>query len=209
MVITLYGKQLRLARRILLVPRTTDAREKAIQTAERLFRTQGYAATGLTQIIEESGSPKGSFYFHFPGGKRELATEVIAAYRAKTTAGFRVLADRAAGDPNKFVRSLAKAIANEMSESGWASGCVAQTLAQELAPTDAEIADSLAALFDDWVNVISFAIGKHNTPQLARQRAIALVASLEGARTLARAKRSATPFDAVVGQFRLSTLVEN
>jgi len=175
------------------VPRTTDARERAIQTTERLFRVQGYAATGLTQIIEESGSPKGSFYFHFPGGKRELATEVIATYRAKTTAGFR--------DPHKFVRALARAVANEMSESGWTSGCVAQTLAQELAHKDAEIADSLAALFDDWVDIIASAIGSVGTTRSARQRAIVLVASLEGARTLARAQRSAASFDAVVGQF--------
>jgi TetR/AcrR family transcriptional regulator, lmrAB and yxaGH operons repressor len=185
------------------VPRTTDAREKAIQTAERLFRVQGYAATGLTQIIEESGSPKGSFYFHFPGGKRQLAIEVIAAYRDKTTAAFRMLADRAAGDPDKFIRTIAKAVANEMSASDWSCGCVAQTLAQELAPSDAEIADQLAALFDGWADVIASAIcPAGTTPSSARQRAVVLVASLEGARTLARVQRSAAPFDAVVVQFR-------
>jgi TetR/AcrR family transcriptional repressor of lmrAB and yxaGH operons len=181
------------------VPRTTDAREKAIETAERLFRVQGYAATGLTQIIEESGSPKGSFYFHFPGGKRELAADVIAAYRARTAAGFRALAERTAGHPDKFVRALAKAVADEMSGSGWAAGCVAQTLAQELAPSDAEIADSLAALFDDWVEIIASAIGASQPS--ARRRAVALVAALEGARTMARAQRSSASFDAIVSQF--------
>jgi TetR/AcrR family transcriptional repressor of lmrAB and yxaGH operons len=55
------------------MPRKTDARARAIATAERLFRIQGYTATGLTQIIEESGAPKGSFYFHFPRGKAQLA----------------------------------------------------------------------------------------------------------------------------------------
>src|ERR1700761_2496536 len=58
-----------------VMPRRTDARARAIATAERLFRIQGYTATGLTQIIEESGSPKGSFYFHFPRGKAPLAAE--------------------------------------------------------------------------------------------------------------------------------------
>jgi TetR/AcrR family transcriptional regulator, lmrAB and yxaGH operons repressor len=186
----------------ILVPRTTDAREKAIRTAERLFRVQGYAATGLTQIIEESGSPKGSFYFHFPGGKRQLAIEVISAYRARTTAGFRALAERAGGSPAKFVAALAKAVADEMSESGWSRGCVAQVLAQELAPADSEIADALAALFDEWVAVIAGALGGRRASGAVRRRAMALVAALEGARTLARAQRTAAPFDAVVSQYR-------
>lgn len=183
------------------MPRATDAREKAIKTAERLFCVQGYAATGLTQIIKESGSPKGSFYFHFPGGKRELAAEAIAAYRARTLAGFRALAERTVGHPDKFVRALAGAVADEMSGSGWATGCVAQTLAQELAPSDAEIADALAALFEDWVEIIALAIGAPQPSASARRRAVALVAALEGARTMARAQRSAAPFDAIVSQF--------
>lgn len=180
--------------------RTTDAPEKAVRTAEHLFRVQGYAGTGLAQIIEESGSPKGSFYFHFPGGKRQLALEAIAAYRARTTAGFRALAEHAGGDPGKFVRTLAKALADEMIASGWTCGCLAQTLAQELAPRDAEVADALAALFDEWIGVAAAAIAPRAT-QAARRHATALVAALEGARTLARAQRSAAPFDAVVSQF--------
>jgi TetR/AcrR family transcriptional regulator, lmrAB and yxaGH operons repressor len=182
------------------VPRTTDARRRAIETAERLFRIQGYAATGLTQIIQESRSSNGSFYFHFPGGKRELAMEVIAAYRAKTTAGFRALADRAAGDPQKFVRALAKAVADEMSASGWRMGCAAQALAQELAPMDPSVAEALAALFDEWTTIIASAIGPSG--KSGRRRAIALVAGLVGARTLARAQRSAVAFEAVAAQFR-------
>jgi TetR/AcrR family transcriptional repressor of lmrAB and yxaGH operons len=188
------------------VPRTTDAREKAIETAERLFRVQGYAATGLTQIIEESGSPKGSFYFHFPGGKRELATEVIAAYRARTAAGFRALANRTSGEAARFVRSLARSIAHEMSSSGWTVGCVAQTLSQELAPADAGIADELARLFEEWAEVIAAAVGPSDDPAAARARALALIAGLEGARTLARTLRSAAPFDAVAAQFSATAM---
>lgn len=183
------------------MPRMTDAREKAIATAAQLFRARGYAATGLIQIIEESGSPKGSFYFHFPGGKRELALEVIAAYRVRTTAGFDALARWAAGDGDKFVRALAQSVADEMKDSGWTSGCVAQTLAQELAPNDVEIADALTALFDEWIDVIAAAIASSVAAQTSRQQAMALVAALEGARTLARARRSAAPFDAVATQF--------
>src|SRR6266700_4305502 len=173
------------------VPRKSDARKKAIETAERLFRVQGYAATGLTQIIDDSKSPKGSFYFHFPEGKLELAAEVLAAYRESTTKGFRSIAERTAGDPNKFVRALTNAVAREMEASGWTAGCVAQTLAQELAPGDKKISAALAGLFDDWVTIIASACAVAGTPdRAARQRALALIASHAGARPLARTQRS-------------------
>ena len=59
--------------------RNTDTRERIIRTAAELFRRQGYDGTGLNQILDVSGAPRGSLYFHFPGGKRQLAVEAVAA----------------------------------------------------------------------------------------------------------------------------------
>ncbi|MEY8843778.1 TetR/AcrR family transcriptional regulator [Bacillus safensis] len=50
-----------------------STKDKIIQTAALLLRKQGYHATGLNQIIRESGTPKGSLYYYFPNGKEELA----------------------------------------------------------------------------------------------------------------------------------------
>lgn len=52
-------------------------REKILNTAMRLFNLRGYHAIGLNQIISESNVPKGSLYHYFPGGKEQLALEVI------------------------------------------------------------------------------------------------------------------------------------
>lgn len=180
------------------MPRTTDARAKAIETAERLFRAQGYAATGLTQVIEESGSPKGSFYFHFPGGKRQLAEEALAGFRARTVEVFTGLADKANGNPGVFVRLLLETVTRDAAESGWQSNCLAQTLAQELAPRDEQMADSLAELFAQWGDIFTDALGGTNT---AKTQAIALLASIEGARTLARTQRGPAAFEAVAASY--------
>ena len=48
-----------------------------LKKAADLFQRQGFHATGLKQILEESGAPRGSLYFHFPGGKEQLAVEAL------------------------------------------------------------------------------------------------------------------------------------
>lgn len=58
------------------------AKDRLLETAAQLFQIQGYHATGLNQIVKESGAPKGSLYYHFPGGKEELALESIRLTQA-------------------------------------------------------------------------------------------------------------------------------
>jgi TetR/AcrR family transcriptional regulator, lmrAB and yxaGH operons repressor len=175
-----------------------DSRAKAVEGAERLFRTQGYAATGLTQILEVSGAPKGSFYFHFPEGKRQLAREVLDVYGARVLAGIRQLAAKHS-EPASFIRAVGKAMAMEMEATDWTLGCAAQNLAIELAPGDREFADALAKTFAGWTAVITDAIRPaYPSGAVAERRATAILAALEGAKTLARSSRSATPFDAVI-----------
>ena len=60
------------------MPRRTDSRSRMIEAAFELFRKRSYHATAFSDVVQESGAPRGSIYFHFPGGKQQLAREVIA-----------------------------------------------------------------------------------------------------------------------------------
>ena len=59
-----------------MAPRS-DTRDRTLSTAIELFRARGYHGTGLNQVLSEGGLPKGSLYFHFPGGKEQLAAEAV------------------------------------------------------------------------------------------------------------------------------------
>ena len=45
-------------------------RDRILYATAELFRRQGYAGTGLKQVVAEAQAPFGSLYHHFPGGKR-------------------------------------------------------------------------------------------------------------------------------------------
>ncbi|EUJ39080.1 TetR/AcrR family transcriptional regulator [Brochothrix campestris] len=73
-----------------------QAKERILAAAMRLFHFRGYHATGLSQILAESKAPKGSLYYHFPGGKEQLAIEAIQQSTSIITAA--MIADLAKFD---------------------------------------------------------------------------------------------------------------
>jgi AcrR family transcriptional regulator len=180
------------------MPRKTDARDRAIATAERLFRVQGYTATGLTQILDESGAPKGSFYFHFPRGKAQLAEEAIDHYVAGRMAVLRSISANTAGDALKFVHQIFGTFAAEMVASDFRYGCLMQNLANELPALDAELTKRVARGFVDSTAIIAEHFRSCGfAPARASASASALVAALEGARTIARLERTPAIFEAL------------
>ena len=180
------------------MPRMTDARDRAIATAERLFRIQGYTATGLTQILEESGAPKGSFYFHFPRGKTQLAEEAIDQYVARRIAVLRNISGNTMGDARNFVQQLFDTFAAEMVVSDFQYGCLMQNLANELPALDAELTKRVARGFVDSTEIVAEHFrGCGFSPARASATAAALVAALEGARTIARLEHSPAIFQAL------------
>ena len=56
-----------------------STKEHILVIAKALFQKQGYAATGITQILRAADIPKGSLYHFFSGGKEELLIESIKA----------------------------------------------------------------------------------------------------------------------------------
>jgi AcrR family transcriptional regulator len=182
--------------------RKSDARARAIAAAVELFRIQGYAATGLTQILEHSGAPKGSFYFHFPRGKTQLAEEAIDDYVAGRMAAFRDISAETSGNAGQFVRTLVRNFSAEMVASDFRYGCLMQNLANELAALDSELTARIARGFADSTGIIAEHFrGCGFAPARAASAAAALVAALEGARTIARLERTPAIFEALAEVF--------
>ena len=131
------------------MPRRTDSRSRMIHAAAELFRQRGYHATTVSDVVRESGAPRGSTYFHFPGGKAELAREAIA--RAGDEVEEMVdQAARHAGDPASLIRAMAHILTSRLERSGYHSGCAIATMVLELAPRDEAFTAGFDNVFARW-----------------------------------------------------------
>jgi TetR/AcrR family transcriptional repressor of nem operon len=57
----------------------TATKVRILDAAEKLFESNGFAATSLDQIIEASGTSKGAFFHHFES-KRALSRALVERY---------------------------------------------------------------------------------------------------------------------------------
>jgi TetR/AcrR family transcriptional regulator, lmrAB and yxaGH operons repressor len=131
------------------MPRRTDSRSKMIRAAAQLFRQDGYHATAFSDVVQASGAPRGSIYFHFPGGKQELAREatVLAGDEIE-----QMVAQAAAHSdgPGSFVHALGDIVAGRLEGSDYRSGCAIATMVLELAPQAEQLSSDFEKVFDRW-----------------------------------------------------------
>ncbi len=174
--------------------RRTDSRSRMIRAASELFRQRGYHATAFSDVVQESGAPRGSIYFHFPGGKQELAREAIARAADEIEEMVHLAASQA-DDPASLIRALARIQAQRLEASGYCSGCAIATMVLELAPQDEELSAEFDKVFTRWRTAL---VGHLEPWGLEPQRALALadliMSAFEGALVLSRAARNTEPF---------------
>src|SRR5271163_1931015 len=100
----------------------TDTRTRVLDTAGQLFRVQGFHATGLDEVLKQSGTPKGSLYHYFPGGKDQLAIDALGYVAGRLEQRMSMLL-ASSDDPVKALRTLFDFIVQNFAESDFRDGC--------------------------------------------------------------------------------------
>ena len=168
-------------------------KDNLVRTAMRLFRRQGYASTGLQQIVDESGAPKGSLYHYFPGGKEALGESAVELAGGLIHEMLSDLAARHA-EPKAFLRAYCRTMAGWMEESAFQSGCPIATTLLETAPRSPSITAAGERALEAWIDVVAGVLERGGLEaREARSHAQLIIAALEGALILARIRRSSRP----------------
>lgn len=181
----------------------TSTREHIIETTCELLELQGYHATGLNQIIQESGSPKGSLYHYFPGGKQELTAEAIEHVGQLVQQRIKVNLD-AVDDPGDAIRTFILRVADSVELSGYRTGGPITTVALETAATSERLRLVCEAIYHNWQAVFAEKlISGGFSNERAERLSTLILSAIEGGIILCRTRRSPQPLRSVAEEVSL------
>jgi TetR/AcrR family transcriptional regulator, lmrAB and yxaGH operons repressor len=180
------------------MPKKTDSKERMVAAARRLFRERGYLGTALSDVVTQSSTPRGSIYFHFPGGKEELAGEVVLLHAGDHIAHINraVAATSTAGE---LIAALIGRIRDELISSNYREGCAMAPIVIESTPASDHLSDATRRAFQDLIATVAARLTEKGLPHdRAVQLATNVWTSVEGALILSRVLRSPEPFDMAI-----------
>ncbi|MGW7289573.1 TetR/AcrR family transcriptional regulator [Streptomyces sp. NPDC054847] len=171
---------------------TGDTRARILAAATELFRRQGYAATGMKQILTTAGATYGSAYHFYPGGKSELGEDVVRTSGAAYLALIGELFQDRAADPAETTARAFTGAAQTLLDLDYADPCPIATIALEIAGTDEALRVATAEVFESWTDTLAAFYGSFGIAD-SRATSRSVIALLEGAFMLGRSMRSTAP----------------
>jgi TetR/AcrR family transcriptional repressor of nem operon len=118
------------------MPRTADPTaipERLLAAGLDLFLSQGYNGTGIQQITDQAGVPKGSFYNHF-SSKEVFGARIVDLYSEHSASAWKRWMRGAPSEPMAAIRHVFGAMTDYHERAGCSSGCLIGNLAAEMAP---------------------------------------------------------------------------
>ena len=175
------------------MPRKSDSRQRMLGAAVNLIQRQGYHATGMKQVVEESGTPRGSLYFHFPDGKDQMVGEALGIAQTAVAGTIDRVAARSQ-TPAELIEGLGAAMAKWLTRSDFVEGCPVATVALEVAPLHETLTHASEQAFTHWIDQIAAHLVTLGLPPAeADDVAVSAMAALEGGMILARVRQDAAP----------------
>jgi AcrR family transcriptional regulator len=164
-----------------------DSREKMVESAASLIAHRGVNATSFSEVVSDSGAPRGSIYHHFPDGKRELTESAIRWTSDQMLAYLRRAPVGSASEVLDYFIGIWRAV---VLRSGGSAGCAVAGVAVDTVD-DPLMLGEIRSTFRSWVGVLAEQLGDSGIPtDRAVSIATTALATMEGALILCRAEGS-------------------
>lgn len=158
-------------------------RERIVGTAARAIRRSGYGGTGVADLMKEAGLTHGGFYAHF-ASRNALLAEAADRAGADSAAHLRSVVEGL--PPTQALDALIDHYLSDAHLKSAEHGCPLAALACETPRQAPEVRAAATRRLRETIDLVAQLLPGRSAPE-ARAEAMAVVGSLVGAMSLARA----------------------
>jgi TetR/AcrR family transcriptional regulator, transcriptional repressor for nem operon len=181
-------------------PSNPDVRRRLLAAGLDLVHARGFAASGVKDITDAAGVPKGSFYAYFPS-KEAFAAAILEHYWSDIEARLLpILGD--GGATQERITRFFHALADEHEAGDFLLGCLIGNLSLELSGSSEPARAELIRILDGWNEALTACVrsgqdqaGDVRADLAAADLAALLIEAWEGAALRGKVTRSRTPYD--------------
>ncbi len=178
-----------------------ETRQRLVEIARVLFWEQGYASTGIAQILQKADAGSGSLYYFFPT-KEDLLLEVLDWYLNNLCPMVLDPVFARVSDPIERIFGILDGYRRQLLATNFAHGCPVGSLALELSNSHPAARAKIAENFKQWraavERCLEEAAGRLPSEVDRTQLAEFILTIMEGAVMLARSYRKIDTYDAAV-----------
>ncbi|MBC8419708.1 MAG: TetR family transcriptional regulator C-terminal domain-containing protein [Desulfobacterales bacterium] len=178
----------------------TDTKQKILETGAELIHLKGFNHTGLQEILNAAGVPKGSFYNYF-SSKEDFGLQVIDHFAGYYTFISRPILEDPALSPLQKIKRLLEWFMEFFKSKDYAYGCPIGNLAQEMGDLSPAFREKLRSALDILVDTYSGVLaeaqkeGEISRRLDVREAAYFLVSSWHGALMHMKAIKGPEPLE--------------
>src|SRR5258705_7727307 len=177
-----------------------EVRKNLLAAGLDLVHARGFAASGVKDITDAAGVPKGSFYAYFPS-KEAFAAAILEHYWSDIeTRILPILGED--GPARERITRFFHALADEHEAGDFLLGCLVGKLSLELGGSSEPVRDELVRILDDWNEALTASVrsGQGDAADVradldAAELASLLIEAWEGAALRGKVTRSRVPYD--------------
>jgi len=181
-------------------PPNPEVRRRLLAAGLDLVHARGFAASGVKDITDAAGVPKGSFYAYFPS-KEAFAAAILETYWADIETRLVPILN-ADGSAQERITRFFHALADDHEAGDFLLGCLIGNLSLELGGSSDQVRAELECILDRWDTALTACVragqrgsgdirGDRDAGELASQ----LIESWEGAALRGKVTRSRVPYD--------------
>jgi len=177
-----------------------NSKNRILEAGAGIIHLKGYHNTGIQEILQAAGVPKGSFYNYF-SNKEDFGLQIIDYFTGFFLSISKPIQENTAFSPLEKIKKILELFMDLFKSKDFAYGCPIGNLAQEMGDLSPAFREKLKSALENMVDTYSGILaeaqiqGEISRDLDARKAAYFLVSSWHGALIHMKAVKSLEPLE--------------